>query len=60
MHEVGTKVKLHKGGMCSKHKSQEGVIVRVKGEGPRASYFIEFEDGQVEIQRSKHFDVIPR
>lgn len=57
MPSIGDKIKMHKGGICSKHKSQVGVIIKTSGNEPRVSYFIQFEDGEVEVHR-KGFDVI--
>lgn len=58
MHNVGDKVKMHKGGMCSTHKSQMGTIIRVTGKDPRPSYFIQFDDGKIEIHRKDVFDLV--
>ncbi|NJO61515.1 MAG: hypothetical protein HC836_25680 [Richelia sp. RM2_1_2] len=55
MYNVDDKVLLNKSGMCSEHKGQIGTIVKINNPGLRASYFIKFDDGKVEIQREQHF-----
>ena len=58
MIEIGRKVKIHRSGVCSKHKGQEGTIIRSSGSDPRTSYFIQFDDGKIEIHREKSFESI--
>ena len=56
MLSIGQTVKMKRGGICSKHKGQEGTIIRINGSGPRASYFVQYSDQKVEVHRIKAFD----